>query len=60
LGREWVAIDTELEAREAYLQRRETYVDGDEQTTLLAAADGGNSHGLHTGVDRSTEGSDDD
>ena len=44
LGREWIAIDAEPDARNAYLQRRATYLEGDEQTTLVdVAADGGRS-----------------
>ena len=39
LDRDWLAIDSEPEAREAYLQRRETYLE-DEQTTLAVAAGG--------------------
>lgn len=42
LGREFIAIDSEPGARDAYLQRRATYLEGDEQQTLFAVADGGN------------------
>lgn len=40
LRRRWIAIDSEPEAREAYRQRRDAYLQN-EQSTLLAAADGG-------------------
>ena len=50
LGREWVAIDSEPEARDAYLERRQTYVDEQEQTTLVTAADGGNARQVGAGT----------
>lgn len=42
-GREWIAIDCEPEAKEAYRRRREGELGNDEQRTLLEATDGGNS-----------------
>lgn len=42
IGREWIAIDSEPAAREAY-QRRRTDEFQNEQTTLTAAADGGSN-----------------
>lgn len=46
LGREWIAIDSEPEAQDAYLQRRAAYLEGDEQTRLVdvvSSAGGGDS-----------------
>jgi len=48
LRRRWLAIDSEQAARDAYLQRREAYLEGDEQTTLLAATDGESNCSLST------------
>ncbi|RKD95494.1 hypothetical protein [Halopiger aswanensis] len=52
LGREWIAIDSESEAREAYLQRRAAFREENEQTTLVdVVADGG--HSVDAGIDHS-------
>jgi hypothetical protein len=41
LGREWIAIDCEPGAKEAYLRRRESELGNDEQQTLVEVTDGG-------------------
>lgn len=53
LGREWVAVDSEPGAREAYLQRREALLEvSSEQSTLVAATDGGKALQQDTESDR--------
>ena len=57
LGRRWLAIDCERDAKEAFCRRRESELALDEQRTLVAAADGGTTHDVSTGSDQSeTEG----
>lgn len=51
LGREWLAIDSEPEAREAYRRRREAHLEGT-QATLVPAADGGNRRSRDTDSER--------
>lgn len=51
VGREYIAIDIEEEARDAHRRRKSAHLQS-EQTTLLAAADGGNIHDVSTGTDR--------
>jgi hypothetical protein len=54
LGREWIAVDSEPEAREAYLQRRDALLQvSSEQATLLQADGGRNSRCVGTDTDRS-------
>jgi len=55
LGRRWLAIDTEREAREAFLRRADAEL-ADGQQTLFAATDGGNSRSLAPDTDRSKGG----
>jgi len=54
LGREWIAVDSEPDARDAYLQRRTALLQvSSEQTTLLQADGGRNACYVDTGNERS-------
>ena len=49
LGREWIAIDCEPGARDAYQRRRESELATDEQATLVRADGGCNARSVDTG-----------
>jgi hypothetical protein len=51
LGREWVAIDCEPEARDAYQRRRQSELATSDQPTLFAATDGGKERSLDSESD---------
>lgn len=52
LDRRWLAIDTEEEARDAFLRRADAELAESGQRTLLTATDGGNGRGVTSGADR--------